>query len=264
MLTASGCVVAGVPLGARPRSSGASTKIASCFVSVVPAPFAWTVKEKSPLCVGVPEMTPFGLSVSPGGSVPPASVHELTVPPEAVSAGAVYGWLMFASGRLDVETISRGVPGLMLMMKRSSDGGLQYGGLVVRDGEIEVVASRRRRRSADEPLVGDRQPGRKRARRDREPGATEVLTATSVGRRQVDRQRVGLADRPGRTGGRVLTRAAHLALVEVSGPGGGHEDRACGAGERNGEDQSETMHQAPFRRQQTRDASTGVERFRKA
>ena len=77
---------------------------------------------KSPLCVGVPEMTPFGLSVSPVGSVPPASVHELTVPPEAVSAGAVYAWLMVASGSAVVETISRGFAGLMLMMKRSSDG----------------------------------------------------------------------------------------------------------------------------------------------
>jgi len=69
------------------------------------------------------------LSVSPGGSVPAASVHELTVPPEAVSAGAVYAWLMFASGSDAVETISRGFAGLMLMMNRSSDGDLQYVGL---------------------------------------------------------------------------------------------------------------------------------------
>ena len=258
--------MAGVPLGARPRSSGASTKIASCFVSLVPSPFAWTVKEKTPLCVGVPEMTPFGLSVSPGGSVPPASVHELTVAPEAVSAGAVYAWLMLASGRLDVETISRGlrrvdVDDEPIVRRRLAAARL----LVVRDGEIEVVASRRCRRAADDPLVRDRQSGRERARRDRERGAIEVFTAPSVGRRQVDRQRVGLADRPGRTGGRVLTRAAHLALVEVTGRGARHEDRAGGAGECNGEDQSETTHQAPFRRQQTaRDASTGVGRFRKA
>ena len=68
-------------------------------VSLVPLPFAWTVKLNVPLCVGVPEMTPFEASVSPGGSVPPASDHEFTVSPEAVSAGAVYAWLMFASGR---------------------------------------------------------------------------------------------------------------------------------------------------------------------
>ncbi len=80
-------------------SSGATTKIESCFVSVVPLPFAWTVKPNVPLCVGVPETTPVGASVSPGGSVPPASVHELTVSPDAVSAGAVYDWLIAASGR---------------------------------------------------------------------------------------------------------------------------------------------------------------------
>ena len=57
---------------------------------VVRRPFAWTVNVKTPLWVGVPEITPFGLSVSPAGSAPPASVHELTVPPDAVSAGAVY------------------------------------------------------------------------------------------------------------------------------------------------------------------------------
>ena len=256
--------MAGVPLGARPRSSGASTKIDSCFVSLVPLPFAWTVKEKTPLWVGVPEMTPFGLSVSPGGSVPPASVHELTVAPEAVSGRRGVRLVDVRVGearrRDDQPRLRRVDVDDEAVVRRR----LAVRGVVVRDREIEVVASRRRRRSADEPLVGDRQPGRERARRDREPGATEVLTATTVGRRQVDRQRIGLADRPGRTGGRVLTRAAHLALVEVSGPGAGHEDRTCGAGERNGEDQSETMHQAPFRRQQTRDASTGVERFRKA
>ena len=80
---------------------------------------------KPPLCVGVPEMTPFGFRVRPGGSDPAASVHDVTVAPEAVSAGAVYGWLMFASGSDDVETISRGFAGLMAMMNRSSDGDLQ-------------------------------------------------------------------------------------------------------------------------------------------
>ena len=70
-------------------SSGATTKIESCFVSLFGDAFACTVKLCSPLAVGVPEMTPFAPRVSPGGSVPPASVHELTVAFAMLSAGAV-------------------------------------------------------------------------------------------------------------------------------------------------------------------------------
>ena len=70
-------------------SSGASTKIESARVSLVPLPLAWTLKLNVPLCVGVPEMTPFAASVRPAGSAPPASVHEFTVSPDACSAGAV-------------------------------------------------------------------------------------------------------------------------------------------------------------------------------
>src|SRR4029079_8643540 len=100
-------------------SSGASTKIESARVSLVPLPLAWTLKLNVPLCVGVPEMTPFAASVRPAGSAPPASVHEVTVSPEACSAGAVYGWLKFASGRLGVVTVSLGfggVPALTLIV----------------------------------------------------------------------------------------------------------------------------------------------------
>ena len=86
-------------------SSGASTKIESPRVSLVPLPLAWTLKLNVPLCVGVPEMTPFEASVRPGGSVPPASDHEFTVSPDACRAGAVYAWLRFASGRLGVVTV---------------------------------------------------------------------------------------------------------------------------------------------------------------
>ena len=47
---------------------------------------ALTEKPKVPVEVGVPEMTPSGLSESPGGSVPVASVHASGgVPPEAAS-----------------------------------------------------------------------------------------------------------------------------------------------------------------------------------
>src|SRR5215510_6497605 len=100
MFTTAGCFATGVPVGASPRSSGASTKRLSCFVSLFGEPVAWTVNPKAPLCVGVPAMTPFEPSVRPGGSVPLASDHELTVPPDALRAGAEYDWLMFASGRL--------------------------------------------------------------------------------------------------------------------------------------------------------------------
>ncbi len=88
-------------------SSGASTKIESCFVSLFGEPFACTANPKVPLCVGVPEMTPFEARVRPAGSVPEATDQELTVPPEAVSAGAVYACPMFASGRDVVDTIRR-------------------------------------------------------------------------------------------------------------------------------------------------------------
>jgi hypothetical protein len=77
------------------------------------------LKLNVPLCVGVPEMTPFAASVRPAGRAPPASVHEFTVSPEACSAGAVYGWLKFASGRLGVVTVSfgfGGVPALTLIV----------------------------------------------------------------------------------------------------------------------------------------------------
>ena len=77
------------------------------FSELFGEPFAWTVKENVPLCVGVPEMTPFEPSVRPAGSVPEASDHELTVPPEAVSAGDVYAWPSAASGRDGVVTTRR-------------------------------------------------------------------------------------------------------------------------------------------------------------
>ena len=71
-------------------SSGASTKIESDFVSLFGDALACTVKANWPLAVGVPEIWPFGLRVRPGGSVPPASVHELMdVAFWAVKAGAV-------------------------------------------------------------------------------------------------------------------------------------------------------------------------------
>ena len=77
-------------VAARPSSSGASTNSESCFVSLFGEPFAWTVNEKRPLWVGVPEMTPFGLSVRPGrqraaGERPRADGRAS----DAVSAGAV-------------------------------------------------------------------------------------------------------------------------------------------------------------------------------
>jgi len=77
-------------------------------VSLVPLPFACTEKLNVPLWVGVPEITPFEARARPGGSVPLASDHELTVPPEADRAGAAYAWFRFASGRLGVTTTSRG------------------------------------------------------------------------------------------------------------------------------------------------------------
>ncbi len=91
--------------------SGASTKSESCFVAFAPLAFAWTVNVNVPLWVGVPEMTPFAPSVSPAGSAPPASVHDVTVAPVAVRPGEVYGWLMFASGSEAVVTLTVGFGG---------------------------------------------------------------------------------------------------------------------------------------------------------
>src|SRR6188472_4676186 len=104
-------------------SSGASTKSERPRVSLVPLPFAWTLKLNVPLWVGVPEMTPFAARVRPAGSAPPARVHEFTVSPEACSAGAVYGWLKFASGRLGVVTVSFGCAPLTLIVYRWSEAG---------------------------------------------------------------------------------------------------------------------------------------------
>ena len=68
-------------------------------MSLVPLPFACTEKLNVPLCVGVPEMTPFEASVRPGGSVPLASDHEFTVSPVAERAGAVYAWFEVRVGQ---------------------------------------------------------------------------------------------------------------------------------------------------------------------
>ena len=162
MFTGTGCVVIGAPAGARPRSSGARTNSESCFVSLFGEPFAWAVNVKTPLWVGVPEMTPFDPSVRPVGSVPPASDQELTVPPEALSAGAVYAWPRFPSGRPVVATTSRwprraDVDHESIVRRRLADAR----GRVVRDREVEVVASGRRRRSADGPSSETDRPGGK-------------------------------------------------------------------------------------------------------
>src|SRR5262245_30635924 len=119
--------------------SGASTNSERSFVALVPVAFARTLIGKVPLCVGVPPMTPFVPRFRPAGSVPPASVHDVTVAPVAVRPGAVYGWLMFASGNDAVvtETVGGGggggaagaggggggaVPGFTSMTNESSDG----------------------------------------------------------------------------------------------------------------------------------------------
>ena len=239
MLTGTGCVVTGAPVGASPRSSGARTNSESCFVSLFGEPFAWTVKVKVPLCVGVPVMTPFVPRVNPGGSVPPARVQELAVPPCTVNAGAVYAWPRFASGRLLVATKRRTTCGVDVedepVVRRVLEGAGWL--LVVPDLEVEGVATRRCRCPADDPLVGDGQSRRERARRDVERGAIEVLSAPSVGRGEVDRHRVGLPSRPRGAEGRILSDAAHLGFVEVPGNRAGGEGRAREAYERKGEDE---------------------------
>ena len=89
---------------------------------VVRRPVRLHGEREDPLAVGVPEMTPFAPSVTPGGSEPLASVHELRVPFAAVSAGAAYAWPMFASGRQFVATNIRARCGLTSIMNIRSEG----------------------------------------------------------------------------------------------------------------------------------------------
>ncbi len=75
-----------------------------CLASVTVA-----VNEKVPVAPGVPEMAPLGLSIKPGGKLPPVMAHvKGCVPPTALSEIPVYGTPTVAPGRIEARTVRLG------------------------------------------------------------------------------------------------------------------------------------------------------------
>jgi hypothetical protein len=73
-------------------SSGASTKIESARVSLVPLPFAWTLKLNVPLCVGVPGDDAVRGERQTRRERAASERPRVHVSPGGLQAGAVYAW----------------------------------------------------------------------------------------------------------------------------------------------------------------------------
>ena len=170
MLTVMGWAETGVPLGARPRSSGASTKIPSCFVSLAALTARLDGEAEVAALGGCPgdhavrverqarrERTARERPRADGRAGRGERRRRIRLVDVRVGKPRTSRRPAGACRRVDVD--DEPIVRRRLAAARS---------LVVFDGEIEVVASRRGGRPADDALIRDGQPGRERARRDGE------------------------------------------------------------------------------------------------
>src|SRR4249919_993849 len=110
--------------------SGSRTAIPSAFVSARASPltFAYTWNVYSPAVVGVPEMRPVEASRARlGGSVPELIDHVFASDTLAVICSE-YGVPVVATGADSGPSVSFGSPGLIWILKVSSEAGLPHPG----------------------------------------------------------------------------------------------------------------------------------------
>jgi hypothetical protein len=105
------------PLAARRSSNGRATSAAGTLTAAIvrrdttvsvyayvaerEPSLTWTVNEKSPVAVGVPESKPFEPSCKPVGSAPDLSDHVCVPPPAAVN------WKLYGAFRTVAFGLSR-------------------------------------------------------------------------------------------------------------------------------------------------------------
>jgi hypothetical protein len=75
-----------------------------------------SVKEEVPVAVGVPENTPSGLSIGPGGGVPALTLHIKGGAVLAAVKVKLYGMFTTPEGGAGVELMTGGAGSLMVMV----------------------------------------------------------------------------------------------------------------------------------------------------